>query len=485
MGRFIPRGITPRGGWRKAAWHIFWMCGLLVAPVGLFAQTADTIPTYHIAYRSCRLPFNMANDPHILEVLLYASTDNGKTYRYINSARPTDRHFLYQAQSDGWYSFIVQTRDQNGTMTPADIREAQPSIRVCVDTEKPVITRLEQASPQEGLPVIRWAIEEANFHEVWADYRSTKGGPWYPLLLPAQANGEFRWKPAIGGELEVRMQARDKAGNQSEPKTVFMRVADTVAGMPPPPENSNVIHVRSRTFQLKYELDNRGPSGVPRVEVWKIRPGGGWQKCREYGDGNGPIQVTVDLSGRWGFRLIPRNGVGLAERDPQPGDPPDVWVEVDDRRPDVKVTKVAVNQTPDGGYLTVSWTANDTFLRANPIAISYSLSGQGDWKPLAPDLPNTGSWSHKTDDLNLGSIYQFYLKVSAIDEAGNVGEDQWRETVKVDLKIPRVSGVKVIAPSVSPGTSSSSSVPDGQQTSRPLQVVPSAPKDFANPMGGP
>jgi hypothetical protein len=335
------------------------------------------------------------------------------------------------------------------------------------------------------LPVIRWAIEEANFYEVWADYRSTKGGPWYPLLLPAQANGDFRWKPAIGGELEVRMQARDKAGNQSEPKTVLVRVADTVAGMPPP-EASNVIHVKSRTFQLKFDLDNRGPSGVQRVEVWKIRPGGSWQKCREHGDGASPIQLTVDLSGRWGFRLIPRNGVGLAERDPQPGDPPDIWVEVDDKRPDVKVTKVTVTPSSDGGYLTVYWMANDTFLRANPITISISPDGQRDWKPLAPDLPNTGNWSHKTDELNLGSAYQFYLKVSAIDEAGNAGEDQWRETVKVDLKIPRVSGVKVISPAASPSSSPSSAAPEGQQMSRPtnLQVVPSdGPGKWSNPMG--
>jgi hypothetical protein len=428
------------------AWHVLLTCGLLLAaaPVGLFAQSNEPLRTFWWNSRSFSIPFNTDPDPRILDVLLHVSTDK-TNYRYVNAVRPTDRRFLFQAPGDGTYYFVVQTRDQAGALTPADVRSRTPDICVLVDTERPLIRELQQAPPREGPVAIQWSIEETNFAEVWADYRSTAGGPWYPLLLPPQKQGQFEWKPAVSGELELRMQTKDKAGNVSEPKTLLLKVDASVASKAPPPDQSNILHVKSRTFVLGYQIGEAGPSGVMRVEVWKMRPGMRWQKCEEHGDGTKQnVKLTVETSGRWGFRLIPRNGVGLADRDPQPGDQPDVWVEVDEKVPEVKIRNVTVTPAGDGGTLTVYWSANDTFLKAMPITIWYSLTGQGDWKPLQKDLPNTpGSWSEKTGSLPLGQQYQFYLKVSATDEAGNTGEDQWRETVKVDLKIPRIKNIEV------------------------------------------
>jgi hypothetical protein len=226
------------------------------------------------------------------------------------------------------------------------------------------------------------------------------------------------------------------------------------------------MHVKSRTFQLQYELDNKtvGPSKVASVDIWKLHQGRGWQKCKETGTPTGPATITVNDSGRWGFRLIPRSGVGLAERDPQPGDAPDIWVEVDDKPPQVKVTNVTVTQEADGGYLTVYWKADDTFLRAMPITILMKEPQGGEWVPLATELPNTGSWRRRTDDLKLGDRYEFSLKVTAIDEAGNVGEDQWRDLVKVDLMIPRIKSIEV-----KPGGAIGSG---GQEAYRPPQSTP-------------
>ncbi len=447
MGRFIPRGMEPQGGRGKAAWPIVLACALLVAnAMRLFAQGVDT---HHVPARSFNIPFKTDNDPRIVEVILYVSSE-GKPYSRVDMVKPAARRFYFSAPSDGWYSFIVQTRDQGGVLTPADLRGAAPSIRVCVDTQSPFIEELEQSPPREGSPVgIHWKINELNLQEIWADYRSTSGGEWLPLFLPKEPQGTYTWKPAWGGELEVRMQALDKAGHRSQVKMLRMRVADNVARMPPPAEPAGagkVLHVKSKTFQLQYQLDQDtiGPSKVASVDIWKLYQGRGWQKCREKGDPSGPATVTVDVTGRWGFRLIPLSGVGLKERDPQPGDTPDIWVEVDDKPPQVKITNVTVTQEPDGGYLTVYWKADDTHLHAMPITILLSTNPQGGpWVPIAKDLPNTGSWRQKTDDLRLGEHYEFSLKVEALDEAVNVGSDQWRETVKVDLKIPRIKRIEI------------------------------------------
>jgi hypothetical protein len=250
------------------------------------------------------------------------------------------------------------------------------------------------------------------------------------------------------GELEVRMQVLDQAGHRSEVRTLKLRAANNVTRMPPPQEQEGagkVMFVKSKTFQLHYTLDDKtvGPSKVESVDIWKLHRGQGWRKCTKPGPAIGPATVSVESAGRWGFRLIPRSGVGRADPDPQPGDAPDIWVEVDDKSPHVQVTNVTVTQEADGGYLTIYWMADDAFLRAMPITIFLGSRQGGNWKAIAMDLPNTGHWKQKIEDLKLGPEYEFTLKVTAIDEAGNTGENQWRDTVKLDLMIPRIKHIEV------------------------------------------
>ena len=448
MGRFIPRGSGPHGGRGKAVGSVLLVCGLFVAaPGGLFAQPAESIRTYYSPDRSFYIPFTLhENDPRI-EVLLHVSTDDGRTYHYSATARPPDRRFHFKAPADGWYYFIVQTRDANGALTPEKLTGLPPSIRICVDSQPPAIESLTADAPSDNsLPTIRWKITEANLKEIWADYRSSAGSEWVPLFLPLKEDGTHPWKPLWGGELEVRMQVLDKAGHRSEVRTLPLRAANNVTRMPPPQEQAGkVMFVKNKTFQLHYTLDSQtvGPSQVASVDIWKLHGGQGWRKCTKPGQPIGPATVTVEAAGRWGFRLIPRSGVGRADPDPQPGDTPDIWVEVDDKQPRVQVTNVTVTPEADGGYLTVYWTADDAFLRAMPITIYLAAPQGGDWVAVAKDLPNNGNWRQKIEDLKLNSRYEFALKVSAIDEAGNTGENQWRDTVKMDLKIPRIKSIEV------------------------------------------
>ena len=441
MGRLTLRGAEPQTGRTKAAWHVLLTCCLLAAaPAGLFAQAVDAEVKY-INFRTFRIPFQAGTDPRIADVLLYVSTDRGTNYRYVTQVRPSEQKFFYAAPNDGWYYFVVQTRDSAGVLTPADFRGVAPSLRLCVDTQKPVIN-VKPSPPQGGYPAaIEWTIDDENFDDLRADYRSERGGEWYPLLLPKTASGRFDWTPAVPGPIEVLMRAIDKAKNEAEPKTVKLTPDPSRAGMTPTggTEAGDIKHVNTRKFQLNYELDTNtvGPSQVKSVDIWKMRQGGPWQKCREPGTPSGTI-IEVDAPGRWGFRVIPRSGVGLAEPDPRPGDPPDIWVEVDERAPQVRVTNVVVGQGADAGNVTINWSASDTFLTARPITIFYSPD-QKEWKQLTPDpLPNNpGSYTFRPADLD-PNLYQFYVKVQAVDEAGNKGEDKWREAVMVDLKIPRI-----------------------------------------------
>jgi len=490
MGRFIPRGSGPHTNRGNAVWLVLLTCGLFLAvPMLLFAQAGESVRTFYCPDRSFYIPFTLHENSPSLEILLHVSTD-GREYHYSASARPPDRRFQFKAPADGWYSFIVQTRDVSGALSPENLRGATPSIRICVDTQNPIIDSFTADPPGENtLPTIRWKITEPNLKEILADYRSTSGGDWVPLFLPLSVEGAHTFKPSwVGGELEVRLMAVDKAERRSEVRTLRLQVSNNVARMPPPQDQAGagkVMYVRSKTFQLDYKLDAEtvGPSSVTSVDIWKLHPGEGWRKCQEKGGSTGPATVSVERSGRWGFRVIPRSGVGLAEPDPKPGDAPDIWVEVDDKKPHVVVTNVLVRQEGDDGYLTVYWKAGDEFLRSLPITIYLAPHKGGDWKAIASDLPNSGYWRYKTKDLNLGQCYEFSLKVAAIDEAGNIGENQWADTVKVDLKIPRIKSIEVKPdgaaggrqnygasnPAPVPGYSLDNP-PAGQQSSSPLNA---------------
>lgn len=477
--------MRPRAGGGTARRHVLLACCLIaIAPVGLFAQGTDNVRAYWVPTRTFKIPFNVENDPRITAVLLHVS-ENGRDYRLAATEAPARRQFLFRADHDGNYSFIVQTRDQGNVLAPADLRGVPPSIRICVDTQKPVV-HLEAAKQQRWPAAIHWEIEDANFDDVRADYRSVNGGEWYPLLLPREAKKDFGWVPAVGGKLEVRLQARDKAGNMSEPSTVTVEPDPNSAKNPPPVEGTSgkdaieVKYVPSKRFQLDYEVDNEslGPSGVKSVDIWKMREGGHWQKCGDPGPPKGPVMVTVEAAGRWGFRLIPRSGVGLAEPDPRPGDRPNLWVEVDEQKPRVEINRLLVGQ---GADLTVSWTASDKFLAARPITIFYRGGEQGEWKEVERNLPNTGSYTFKPLDRD-PQLYQLYIRVTAIDEAGNEGEAVSKESVKVDLKVPRIKQIKVGASTGDPQSRGPSPSPAPSQE---LPLSPSSPSPSTAPQATP
>jgi hypothetical protein len=467
MGRFIPRSNEPGGRRRAALGRVALTCCLLLAaPVVVSAQSADNVRTAYLREPIFNIPFTPRPNDSNIALYLYVSRDR-QPYRFVASAWSwaRDHRFLFDARKvvapgqpiDGWYVFVVQT-NSNGVWSPPNVQDAPPELRVCIDTQPPKITEFKNLAAPGSYPVLTWNVEDANFDDVRAEYRVPGSTNWVPLPLPRRQRGEYPWQPSadLGSDFEVRLQARDRADNQSQSQPISVRIeaSAAVSAMPPRTEASGfipILHVQKPTFDLSYDVDNQGPSGVQRIDVWKMRPGSPWQKCKEQGEGNQKkVTVSVPYPGRWGFRLIPRNGVGLAEPDPRTGDPPDVWVEVDDKAPQVSVTNVSVSPPAEGGYLTVYWKASDTYLRAAPINLWYAATPQAQWKPLASNLPNNGSWSEPIerlrkriyDETKVELPFEFHLKVTAVDEAGNRGEATWRDIVKIDLQIPRIKIIK-------------------------------------------
>jgi len=200
--------------------------------------------------------------------------------------------------------------------------------------------------------------------------------------------------------------------------------------------------VGSRSFELEYEIESVGPSGVGRVELWGTRDGGRtWSDYAVDSDNRSPIPATVDAEGIYGFRILVQSGSGFGGRPPAEGDMPDIWIGVDTTRPSCRITGTEVS--PDATELVVSWEAADDVLDPRPVTLLFATDPSGPWTPVASGLENTGSYRWRLDSRVPERIL---LRLEVRDEAGNVGVFDTPDTVALDRHRPegRIRGVRPI-----------------------------------------
>jgi hypothetical protein len=181
--------------------------------------------------------------------------------------------------------------------------------------------------------------------------------------------------------------------------------------------------INSKRLQIDYEIKDVGPSGLATVELWYTHDGGPWQK---YGTApeQPPFVVDVPDEGKYGFTLLARNRAGQGKAHPEPGDPPQVAVEVDLTKPDVEVATPQFD--PQAKTLTVLWQASDKNLGQQPIALCWSREPNGPWVPIITQLENTGRYVWRLPS-DLPS--RFWVQVEACDLAGNVATERTTDAV--------------------------------------------------------
>jgi hypothetical protein len=194
------------------------------------------------------------------------------------------------------------------------------------------------------------------------------------------------------------------------------------------------VLVNHRRIRLNYSISQAGPSGIAAVELWATRDGKNWTRYSNEPPPNGPLVVHVTEEGRYGFSVVVRNGAGLSSPQPQRGDAPQIWVDVDETAPRVKLTDVVLGQGSEVGTLGIYWTAADQYLRQRPVTISMAKDVNGPWTQVVTNVENTGKyiWQMPKD-----MPYKFYVRVEATDRAGNVGSDKTYTPIKIDLIPPR------------------------------------------------
>jgi len=410
------------------------------------AQTPASDDVFYSRHSDFFIPFQ-ADDRRIKEVILHVSEDQGQTWKNIANARPADGRFRFNARRDGWYYFTVQTRDFENRLYPARLEQVKPGLRVCVDTQLPTV-QLEPLVPPEGGAGVKWDIRDDNLDlsSLVLEYREPGAAQWTRLNSQRIAAGQFVWNPAMNGTMDVRLQVRDLAGNAGAATTTVTPGSRAVqplqGGNPAPRANSTggIRYVNSTRINLNYKVSDVGKSGISKVELWVTLDGRSWQLHESRDNQQPPFTVEVKDERQYGFTLIARSGVGMGIPPPRLNDPPQVWVEVDLTKPVVRLEDIIVGKGADTGNLTILYKASDKNMAARPITISYAEKADGPWTQIVRGDDNTGRYVWK---MPADVPYQMYIRVEAIDKAGNVGVDPTAQPVAVDLSQPKVQVIDV------------------------------------------
>ncbi len=81
--------------------------------------------------------------------------------------------------------------------------------------------------------------------------------------------------------------------------------------------------MNNRVFEIDYTVEDVGPSGVGAVDLFVTEDGGQqWFRYGSDSDLKSPFQVDSMGEGTFGFAVRVRNGLGISDPPPQPGNCP-------------------------------------------------------------------------------------------------------------------------------------------------------------------
>ena len=188
----------------------------------------------------------------------------------------------------------------------------------------------------------------------------------------ARADG-FRSRHA--GPSAVRLSRRSSSRRQKPSARTQLEPPSRTAGIA-------TRYVRARAFNVQYELDDVGPSGVSSVDLYITENNGSSGSTTDR-------MKTVEARSRSKcratavrLRLRVRSGAGLVRIPPQPGDPPTFVVVVDRKPPQAELGKITQGQGAGRGEVTIEWTGPRRTARRQTSAAEL---GAGPRRPVAGD----------------------------------------------------------------------------------------------------
>lgn len=203
--------------------------------------------------------------------------------------------------------------------------------------------------------------------------------------------------------------------------------------------------VKDTKFDLGYELENVGASGVASVELFITQDNGAhWWRYGEDEDRKSPFSVEVPVEGTYGFAIRVRSGAGLAVEPPKNGNAPDMNVIVDQTAPDAAVLSILPRKGQNGPEVVIRWKVSDLHPSGAPISLSYAVDQQGPWIPVTGWQADEGEFAWQ---IGARVPPEVFILLDVRDAAGNMTSIMSEQPVSIDVAQPSARIVDVEADS--------------------------------------
>ncbi|QDU60148.1 hypothetical protein Pan216_09850 [Planctomycetes bacterium Pan216] len=178
----------------------------------------------------------IARRPLVKDLRLYFSSDLGKNWQLLETVPTTQKKVVFRAPSDGEYWFTVVEVDRWGKTVPSDLRLANPSLKVVVDT-RPATTELRALPAGGGRAGVSFLMQDPNvdMSKLRVEIQREGESIWQSPGPGEDVEIRWTWPSNAGERYKVRLIVQDKAGNLSVEQTDVPSNGSPVAGSPATP----------------------------------------------------------------------------------------------------------------------------------------------------------------------------------------------------------------------------------------------------------
>lgn len=371
------------------------------------------------------------------------------TQRQVPNSRGNDTH------SDVWQSNVQHDATQSQTSVGSTLSPDHRMLPVASGNRSPRRTDSIAPNPNAIDIVGNQSVSQSSTNFPRNQYQGldTRGLPHNvnSELVPGQPGR--RTFDSIGNERPIgqmlntgytpRPEQQYQQGSSNKfPQTSAPSNVGRVSSNGPSRTNTQIIS--TKRFRLNYDINAIDPSGVGKVDLYITQnKGRTWQLWGQDPDNQSPFPVEVQDQGLYGFRVVVHSKDGLVGTGPSSGDDADMWVRIDTQTPMAQITSVPYGRGKEAGRLVINYRVSDEFLTLRPLRIAYSRAPQGPWTIIEDNLRNEGRYLWKVDRAVPDRIF---LKIDAMDQAGNVGTHQLSQSVDVSGLVPRgtIHGVEPV-----------------------------------------
>jgi hypothetical protein len=355
-----------------------------------------------------------------VEVRLFVSPDQGRTWQTHSRVRPENGHCPFAAKSDGHYWFMIRTVDRQGKLWPQTA--AGPEMKVTVDTQPPKAQLTATWNPA-GEVAASWNVVDATLEPTSPklQYRALATEAWQTVAItpaskehPQNQSGKATWWPRSStGQITVRFEALDKAGNpavvqrtlKAPSQAASQALAKQHAARPPITNNFAVAKpATTLVTQPQPQPQATTPQPAANVAAQAQPPVANPPANRTQ---TPPAQATRAQTTRAQVnRAVPACHI--------------------------KLTSTALQQD----RLTLRWQTSGTSILRRTVHLAYSNTAQGPWVPVALNQQDDG---HHVWQFQANTPEQAFLLIEVVDRAG--ARSRYITPKPLRLR-PQVSGIQ-------------------------------------------